>query len=520
MPQLSLTYEPEGAQRRRLCHRWAIPLLAAAAAVASLPVNAISVAWDRAGGGHWAVASNWSPVGVPGAADDAFISMASDSPYTVTVTPYNGQVLYQAGSVKLTQPNATLSMAYTSGVSGVELALSDTLAVTAGTLRLRGAVGKTAYVHADNGMTFGAGAMVVTQGISGLGGNIANSGTMDMNSGGYLDGSGSFDNQGVVTIGASGYSVHTAIGHDTSNGGTFEVTAPVSGSGRAIVGAFTNLQGGMVDIHGRSTLALTQPGLVNRGVIALAGDGASISLLSGSGHVVNQVGGLIDLQVGNGGVRHIGTTLENAGRVEVAADLALSGYVAAHVNSGHIHLVDGARATVTGASFTNTATGLIDGNGTLDLQGLASFVDHGTLSPGSSFGRIDILGNYLQAADGVLTFEIGALGQDLIVVAGGTAEFDGTLRLSFVDGYAPGQGDTFHLISGAVAAHFSGIEVVGLASGYAFELDGDTGLSLITTEVPPVPEPGRMAMLLAGLGLVGWALRRRSATDAGEPQPG
>lgn len=500
--------------------RWArVVACAALTMLGALPAGAITVAWDHAGGGHWAVASNWSPVGVPGPADDVFISMASASPYTVLVNRYNNQVQFAAGSVKITQANATLSVQYTSGVSGAELALADTLAITAGTLRLAGAGDKVAYVHADHGMSFAAEALVKTQGNARLGGSIANTGTLDMKSGGYLDGTGTLENQGLVTLSAAGASIYTAIGHTMLNGGTFEVTAPVGNYGQVSIGTFTNLQGGTVRLQGQTKLRLTQPGLVNHGVVELADDRATVTVLSGTPRLVNAADGVIELQVGNGGVRIINTTLDNAGLVEVAADLLLNGYQAAHVNSGRMHLANSATATisgVSGTSFTNTATGRIDGNGTLDLRGLPSFIDHGTLSPGNSFGRIDILGNYRQAADGVLDIEIGSGGQDLIVVDGGTALFEGTLRVHFVDGFAPSQGDTFELISGAVTASFSHLEVLGLAPGYDFELAGNGGLALVAVEVPPVPEPGPTALLLAGLAVVGWRARARG--HAGAPR--
>ena len=509
---LPSTTSPQRVARMRPCRRARVAVCAARATLGALPAGAITVAWDQAGGGHWALATNWSPVGVPGPADDVFISMASASPYTVLVNRYNNQVQFSAGSVKITQPNATLSVQYTSGVSGAELAVADTLAVTAGTLRLGGAGDKMAYVHADNGMTFGVDALVRTQGNARLGGSIANSGMLDMNGGGYLDGTGTLENQGLVTLGALGASIYTAIGHTTLNGGTFEVTAPVGNYGQVAIGAFTNLHGGTVRLQGTTRLRMTQSGLVNHGVVELADDRATVTVVSGTSRLVNAADGLIDLQAGNGGVRTINTTLENAGVMEVAADLLLNGYQAAHVNSGRIHLANGATATisgVSGTSFTNTATGRIDGHGTLDLRGLPSFVDHGTLAPGNSFGRIDILGNYHQAADGVLDFEIGADGQDLIVVDGGTALFEGTLRIRFVDGFAPSQGDTFELISGAVTASFSQLEVLGLAPGYDFDLGGDGGLVLVAIEVPPVPEPGQLALLLAGLAVVGWQTRHR-----------
>lgn len=42
----------------------------------------------------------------------------------------------------------------------------------------------------------------------------------------------------------------------------------------------------------------------------------------------------------------------------------------------------------------------------------------------------------------------------------------------------------------------------------------DMGATLFASDAPPIPEPGTYAMLLAGLGVVGWRLRQRNATAA------
>jgi hypothetical protein len=73
-------------------------------------------------------------------------------------------------------------------------------------------------------------------------------------------------------------------------------------------------------------------------------------------------------------------------------------------------------------------------------------------------------------------------------------------------------------ISGAVGAGFASLSFVNLQPGwYTVFVGGACGncdnsrfnLSLVATA--PVPEPETWAMLLAGLGLVGAAVRRRSA---------
>lgn len=51
-----------------------------------------------------------------------------------------------------------------------------------------------------------------------------------------------------------------------------------------------------------------------------------------------------------------------------------------------------------------------------------------------------------------------------------------------------------------------GIRVQGFANG-----GSESFVNLRPSETPPIPEPATVAMLLAGLGIVGWRVRRRAA---------
>lgn len=51
-----------------------------------------------------------------------------------------------------------------------------------------------------------------------------------------------------------------------------------------------------------------------------------------------------------------------------------------------------------------------------------------------------------------------------------------------------------------------GIHVQGFANG-----GSESFVNLPPSEAPPIPEPATVAMLLAGLGIVGWRVRRRAA---------
>jgi hypothetical protein len=51
-----------------------------------------------------------------------------------------------------------------------------------------------------------------------------------------------------------------------------------------------------------------------------------------------------------------------------------------------------------------------------------------------------------------------------------------------------------------------GIHVQGFDGG-----GSESFVNLPPSETPPIPEPATVAMLLAGLGIVGWRVRRRAA---------
>jgi len=266
---------------------------------------------------------------------------------------------------------------------------------------------------------------------------------------------------------------------------------------------------------GSASLGLTNNDLVNQGRVELAGNNAYLGDLSGfTGALVNEAGGVVDVQPGSG-TASVSTRLDNRGLVSVGRKVGFYGQ--GSVNRGTINLVNGATMTAGSGSnhtFTNDVGGVIEGNGTLMVG--PNFTDHGTLSPGNSFGRIDIVGSYVQEADGILDLEIGATGQDELFITGGTGLLNGTLRLIFLGGFAPSLGDTFNLIGGDVTENFAQVTFVNLEPGFQYSLSGGVGglqLTALNDAIASVPEPASVGLVALSVLLLGGLRRRRCAGE-------
>ena len=80
-----------------------------------------------------------------------------------------------------------------------------------------------------------------------------------------------------------------------------------------------------------------------------------------------------------------------------------------------------------------------------------------------------------------------------------------TLKLSYsFDGTT---GSTVHTVSGLAGAFSYYYEVSGIATG------SSGGIHVLTSTLLPIPEPEAYAMLLAGLGLMGFTVRRRRGAN-------
>ena len=188
---------------------------------------------------------------------------------------------------------------------------------------------------------------------------------------------------------------------------------------------------------------------------------------------------------------------------------------------GRLTIADGGQVIAGNEVLIGTG-GILDGNGGSILGDLV--LDGGTIAPGASPGVLDVTGDFT-ILGGLLDIEIGGIipgsAFDVINVSGDLiADNPFDIRLSFIDGFAPGAGDTFDFLNIAgdssdlstlLAASLLDVDVVGLPSGFAFDLgfDATTGTLSAITSVSAVPLPASFGFLLAGLAGLGLIGRRR-----------
>src|SRR6267378_84553 len=330
--------------------------------------QAASFTWNNASGGNWDVPGNWAPPGVPGAGDEALITL--DGTYTVTL---NVNVSLDSLVVGAASGTQTLSMtvAHT-------LTLSSNSRVTA-----NGVLNFTTATIGGTGTLF-------HQGLATFGGSTLN---------------GPFTNQGTLIL---------------------HGVCPINGALGTATGSTLRLEGnGSVG----SSVATVATGFTNNGTIELTGTSASFgaTLAVTAGTLVNAAGHAINVLAGSGGARTLTAQLDNQGTLSVQQALTINKSAVQHQNSGLVD-VSGGNLTLTqsGAipSFTNTPAGTVNiaAGRTLAVNG-GTYVHDGTLNgPGllSFANAVATLNLKLSNAGVDLSFSASTVnGPDSLVNAGG-----------------------------------------------------------------------------------------------------
>lgn len=248
------------------------------------------------------------------------------------------------------------------------------------------------------------------------------------------------------------------------------------GGGGTLTAGQLILDGGAKTLDGRT--------LINQG----GGDwyGGALVALDG-GQFVNAAGAAFTIQTADS----FAAPFVNAGTLVIAAN-STSNLTGALVNSGAVFLQGGllnvgryaqsagsvhlAGGTIASANLVEIDGGALTGWGTIQ----ANVLNAGQISPN---GVLIVAGDYTQANTGVLAVGLAGAhaGQYDQLVTGGAASLSGTLKIFYVNGFAPSPGDKFAVVTyGALAGGFTTISGLKSSNGTALTaIYGPTVLTLI-----------------------------------------
>jgi hypothetical protein len=415
-----------------------------------------------------------------------------------------------SGAIVLSSGTHSFADGFSTSGAGLTDLQGGTLEVTSGTARF-GNMKVTSLIQGSGNLSI-ANAAINGGTMTGSGSTILASDGSHSMSGAYqyLRGGRTLRNDGQLAVGST----------------TNDVKLYMDGSSGSVAKTRLVSQGELVFQGTRSTYVLRDQGNPDA---ELENNGKLIKRDSGYTQINTRVSNTNQIVV-EGGTLNLGGRLTNQGDIHVQQGLLnyTGGSSTAQLqNDGKIVIDSGARFLL-GPNTALVNNGRLMGNGSLELAN-ANLENHGVVAPGSSAGILNVTGNYVQGADGRLDIELGGLlpgvNYDRLQVNGitvngqtlyGNATLNGVLDITHLAGYAPNIGDSFIVLaSSRLYGTFSSLSLHGFGNGTQINVsyldgnDADSYADYVRLDVAAVPEPETYAMMLAGLGVVGWSLRKR-----------
>lgn len=358
--------------------------------------------------------------------------------------------------------------------------------------------------------------------------------------GGSVFANGTFNNSGVFSVNGGSQAAVTYFSNyakaTISNFGMFNANGTTTNAGTITTqggglfinsGTLTNQSGGTLNQWGQNMNnvgSFINGGTVNLEAFGGPGTGPTWSI-SNAGTILNQAGGTINiaptpstflLNTGiftNQGVINNAGYIANSGTFTIDAASIVIG-PGAYLQSAGATVVDGLLEASGGVNITG---GLLKGTGT--ISGLVT-INGGTIAPGHSPGLLTFTGD-LTILSGRVSIEIGGLtrGTQYSAIDAGSINLGGELTISFADlgggVFVPEAGNKFSILEATnINGSFASFTLASLGTGLAWTQgvvtlkNGAQAFELGVVAVP-VPEADVYAMMLVGLGMIGFAASRR-----------
>jgi hypothetical protein len=436
---------------------------------------------------------------------------------------------------------------------------SGVVSVASGTLELAGGGVSTGSFVVSNqaGLIFTGTANVSDVHHLNAGSMVSGSGNVQIIGGEWNFNAGTYDLTGttLVTGGVANFNAPASAGALSLTNGFLRGSAAVSTPGNltwtggAMSGTGTTTVGGSASIingTGRKSLARI---LSNTGTLTYsASDTAAAFIFEGDTAGVINNSGTFETTDGGDFLRNgllAGRAINNSGVWNVSGPgttstisetIAFNNSGTVSVNSGTIAFNGGFNQTagslrmnggnISSSSALNIVSGSLQGTGTVS----GGVANSGIISPGSSAGRIDVVGDLTLSNSSKLLFEIGGTTPGSLfdfVTEGGVLPFNpnGDLLLSLINGFNP-TGLSFTIFSsnqnlgGATFTNVASGGRVATSDGLgSFQVDyGPTSQNIVLTNFAVVPEPTTWGLLAFGL-MTAAAARCRSWRQIGTPTP-
>jgi hypothetical protein len=122
--------------------------------------------------------------------------------------------------------------------------------------------------------------------------------------------------------------------------------------------------------------------------------------------------------------------------------------------------------TVTATSVVTESTGEIRGNANI----VGNVQNGGTVSPGTSVGALNFVGDYTQTTNGELLIELGSASSFDQLLVSENADLGGTLKVELIDGYIPTGSESFTILTSDDVGGTFGTEILPVMPNLEFDV--------------------------------------------------